>query len=383
MNRSRIWLDNVALTANTTLPVNNVPSKGIPGVYRLDSLFLDFELDLTPAGVPTNFVLLPGQLFDMLDALVAQIRIFSTPLGDVVGRMSLGQLVRAWLPLGARIHGIEGLLGGAVLAGNPRIFFSVEIPYAAPFMNVRGLFAPQAYQFPDGGLQITTGSLVFTALDNGGVNETWTATGNMQARWVGRDMGIKLKTSPLMTEFTTASDRSRVVENGGLHVALVQLTDTVDILGSVQAPVQAGIELRADGRPIYTGEEYNPLSALNEARGNSVNSLLAALSTAAPNTALSIVNPPGISRMTQVPFIPIIFPTDYTTQPDRFPRASKLTIVYQNGFTSPYDEAHVYVRPLAKVGDVSGCECAGPAMSGNPQIGSADVAEAFAPALIG
>lgn len=388
-NQTRTWQQWTTWVANTAAPVNNVPTRGIPADQRLDSLIFDFDLTIAPVApaAPTTAVMTPPQAFTFLESLFQRVRMYSTALGQVIGQMNLSQLVRTWLGLGVRVHGLEQIIGGVTLGASTILRFQVEIPFNAPFMSIKGLHAPQAYQFPDGGIEVTTGAGTFDLEDVAAAAVPWEITaGRYRILWSGRRMGMKIKTSPFMTELANASDLGRVLPQGGLHFGLAQLTDNVFALTNPVTALAYGIELRADGRPVYTGEEFDPTVGLCDVIGNSVNSFLAQLASLPYNGALNgTPGAAGVSLVQTIPYIPILYPTDYTTVPDQIVRGSKVQITYQNGYTTPYQEGHIYVRPVDNVGDVSGCECVGPAPigPGNSLAAVAKSAEPFMPALIG
>lgn len=371
MNRSRILQSIVAMTANATLPNRNVVAEGIPDTYRLDSLVFDFEVDADIA-LATSLRLDPASLMDLLDACISSVRLSSTALGEVVARMSLSQLYRAALPLGAHVRGLEHVFAGDKIAAiSHPLRFSVEIPWVIPLADIRGRYAPQAYQFPDGGLEQTIGTMAFTDAD--GSAFTLGAASRMRVLWVGRDMGVKLKTSSILYERIIQSVTSWKPK-GGRYLHLAQITDDVATLMALAAPVDTSLEARQDGEPIYTGNEYDPqaafIQAITAGRGNDLDTALAVQDGGAFSAGGSL------DPLFALPYLPIFFPDDYEQAADLFPEGETFSLVFGTGYATTYTVVSARVRPIDAVGDVAGCNCSSepvtPAVNGAASTSLAD-----------
>jgi hypothetical protein len=355
MRQQQSWelIDFTNYVTNSAFNSDTITRRGIPETMCLDRLVFDCRVDLT-IGAPAQ-LFIGDTLGDLLDAFIGSVQWQSGPLGEIIQQQSLGQLFFAGLPVGARIEGnlpattFQSVGPLAAISLN----FRVSIPWSLPIRSVGSLFAPQAYQFPDGLLRCRFGaSNTYTD----GFGQVWTIAGTSQVRvqWQGSDHKVKVKASPLNYLNQLFSQRQQQPE-GGLIMSMAQLTDTIDALG-VPPVSAAGLILRADGVSIYDNTEYDPVFALSRAKESLPRE-------ASGYQSFGCGAATGDNLGAQA-FVPLVFYREGTRLNNLISAQNELFLQMGNNYAATYTLSTVRVRRRDEIGDVKGCACP----TGQPSI---------------
>lgn len=346
MRQQQSWelIDWTPYVSNAAFNSDTITRRGIPTTMWLEELAIDCRVTLT-IGAPAQ-LFIGTTLPALLDSIIGSIQWQSGPLGEIIQQQSLGQLFMGGLPVGTRIEGnLPATTFQAVgaLASVP-LSFRVIIPWKLPLREVGTLFSPQAYQFPDGLLRCRFGaSNTYTD----GFGQVWIIDPASQVRvqWLGRDAGMKVKTSPLNYLNQLFSQRQQQPE-GGLILSMANLTDTAAALG-VPPVSAAGLILRADGVSIYDNTEFDPVFALKRAK------------EALRPSGYAEFGVGGVTgdNLNDQQFIPFIFYDRGERLDNLISAQSELFLQLGNNFTPTFTLSTVRVRRRDDIQDVAGCKC--------------------------
>lgn len=379
---SRILLGPQTFLGNQTLAIENPANRGFGSKDQLAAMIICLDGTATTAaatGIRFNNMV---QVFDFLDSHIAQIRLNSTALSDLVMQQPLSNLVRAaaatW---GIWVDGLPAI--GRYNQLNAANTFTYRVRIRIPwdmeqYSHVGAAHAPFFGFMLDNGLSIITGDGTFAAADQAGAVQNWvvqatTLTTVRLEYETGRPVA---KVSPFVYGHQNVNQNEGNVLPAGAYYGLCQSTTNTTGIAS-NAP-GSGHRLWVDGKMVQAFEEEDPTTRYSDvSRGwADAGAKLARFveqggDTAAAAPLATFESPTPLDA----PWAPIIGAAVRSDASSRLEPEERLIV--DAGATYPaattYD--YVMVRPISGIGEgKDACACNGRTLTTIPLRNSRRIA---------
>jgi len=371
-------------SASSQQSTKNPISFGLDEQMRIDYLSIQIvgTLNDAAATASTLDINTAAERDDLYDAILSQVRLYSSPLGDVIRTLSLSELAKMVQFVNADFCQSDlprpGQSKTCKSTGVYEFILQLDVPFRLDNASQAALYAPRVAQFPDGGLSFKTGG------GSASLNSvTWNVDSSttIEFRMLGPIVSQQTKVSPLLYEKLTTSTLTPEFQSG-MYFTLLNNTDApTTAYGTGGA--SAGVRVMVDGITITDMNDYDPLVEISGAVRNSADPSAFDLDCAFTDDASSH---DGGTFMWDRVGTPIWY-TSYRARSYNFHVVQDRVVLNMgSNWTASADWLINRVRPLDEVGDVPGCRCAaksgiviGP--PGETSGQSASIANVFNPRL--
>jgi len=352
-NQSRVIDEQSTLVANQVNPVSNLIARGLDPLQRIDSLSISF------VGTCTNGVGATTMTFsdiddrdNFLDALVSNIRLYSSVYGEVIRSLSLSELAQA-------VSFVSGdfINTGLPKPGETKNFASggtfrcqLVVPFRMNQANILSSFSPRVAGFADGGYQSTFGTGTFT--DTGGGGTAWTiATCRTEVRAIGPIAPGEAKVSPACYESFRTSGVADLPS--GAYLSLQQYSDSPATAYGTTGGASGGMRIMIDGVTTHNMEDVDFIQRTGD---------LVAQSKDPAAFELDCASDGGTANPTWLwgrPGLPVFF-VDYTASSYQWPVAQRRISIEQgaNLTNTNTQWLAVRVKALNEIGNAPLCGAA-------------------------
>ena len=369
---SRLVHEVSTFAASTQQATKNPISFGLDPQQRIDYLDIQVVGQLTSSGETTIAIDSKSERDDLLDALISQVRLYSSPLGDVIRTLSFSEIGQCVSYLNADFLQSNlprpGQSKNCETTGEYDFKLNLSVPFRLDATSVQALYAPRVAQFPDGGISFKTGD---GSASLGG--KTWAVDSatTVQFRMRGPVTNASAKVSPLLYEKVTTSSTNPEFQSG-VYMLLMNNTDSAATAYGTGG-ASAGLRIMIDGETAVEMNDYDPLVWLGSMIQNSPD-------PSAYDLDIAFYDESG--KDGRYIWDRVGIPVFYTTARDK---SFNFTLVRDrcvlelgSNWTTSCDWLNVRIRPLDEVGDVPGCSCRTNSGSivGNPGEGAGSSAVA-------
>ena len=377
-NQSRVIDEQTSFVSSQVNPVSNLVRGGLDVNQRIDSL------SITIAGTLTNGVGATSMVFsnigdrdNLLDAIISNIRFYSSTVGEVIRSLSFSELAQA----------VSFISGDFVNTGLPRpgqtkafnsgdnFKLQLVVPFRMSQPNILSAFAPRVGAFADGGYTSTFGGGTFQ--DTAGAGTVWTvgAGTRVEVRAIGPIAPGEAKVSPLCYERSTTSGVADLPAGG--YLMLQQYSDSPNTAYGTTGGAAGGMRIMIDGVTTHNMEDVDFIQRTGD---------MVAQSKDPASFEFDVANDAGTAGPTWMwgrPGLPV-FTVDYTATSYQWPVAQRRISIEQGANLTATNTVWLAgrIKPLSNISNSTACGAGIPAAtlpSGLP--GNSVVSPAITPLL--
>jgi len=375
---SRILSDSTAFVASTAQPLENPLSRGMDPAQRIDFVDISILGSTTDGGAGSTGIgwTSKANRDAALDAMISNIRLYSSAVGETIRNLSLSELCQSVSFLNADFLQSNLPRPGQTFnyTTGDSFHIAISVPWRLAAPAIQAMYCARAGQYSDGGLTYTTGGGTFTPAD--GNVRTIAAGTRISFRMRGPVSPVEVKSSPLCYEKYTTSGISEFP--AGLFLSLQNATDTPgQAFGGTGGP-SAGCRVSVDGVDVISMLDFDPITRTASMADASPDPSAFDLDTQFQGTSGTALNDYLWGRAG----IPIF----YLRNADlsfNIPVVNKRLVIESgsNWTTTNCDYLAVRVKRLSEIADSPRCGASigAPVVVGNPQGPTSSATAPFAP----